>query len=414
MQHPNIVQIYEIGEHDGLPYLLAGVRGRRHPRGAGSTGKPQPPREAAALVGNAGPGDAVRPRARHRPPRPEAGQHPLGRKGLPGRQPTGRGHRVAVAVTLACRRRCPRSPTSAWPSSSTRRHAAQTQAGTILGTPSYMAPEQAARRRQRRRPAARRLRPRRDPLRAAHRPAAVPGRDVARHARPGADQRAGAADAAAAEGAARPGNDLPEVPAKGAGEALRLGRRAGRRPGPLPAAASRSRPGRSSARERAWRWCRRNPVVAGLSAVAAVLAVCVVIGSVTAAVSLSAKNKTIETEKNIAIQAMRDAEAAREKADQNEKVAASQAEVALGAMQTLVDQVQTQLDEIPGTEQLKENLLNLVVRETVKIDKAAEKSTSIEPTRGAGTPTARRPLQEIGKEQGGNGKVPSPCTTSSK
>ena len=49
MQHPNIVQIHEVGEQDGLPYFsLEFVDGE--PLNKKITGIPQPPREAAQLI----------------------------------------------------------------------------------------------------------------------------------------------------------------------------------------------------------------------------------------------------------------------------------------------------------------------------------------------------------------------------
>src|SRR5262249_21970000 len=46
--------------------------------------------------------------------------------------------------------------------------------------------------------------------------------------------------------------------------------------------------------ERAWRWCLRNPWVAGLSATAALLLVAISVGSAWTAVTVMGKNKTIE------------------------------------------------------------------------------------------------------------------------
>ena len=64
-------------------------------------------------------------------------------------------------------------------------------------------------------------------------PAAVPGRHDARDLAAGARTGAGPAAAAEPAGRPRPGDGLPEVPGEGPGPAVRVGRGPGRRPGPL-------------------------------------------------------------------------------------------------------------------------------------------------------------------------------------
>ena len=139
LQHPNIVQIYEVGEQDGRPYLaLEYVGGGGLDRFLG--GAPQPPRAAAEFV-------AQLARAMHY----AHGRGVLHRDLKPsnvllsGEGPEMGGERDTLAASAA------RPSTLAAPKITDfglakRLHSDSglTQTGAVLGTPSYMAPEQAA------------------------------------------------------------------------------------------------------------------------------------------------------------------------------------------------------------------------------------------------------------------------------
>ena len=152
LQHPNIVQIYEVGEHDGRPFFsLEFVEGGSLDRKLAGT--PQPPREAAALV-------ETLARAIH-----AAHQRGVVHRDLKPANVLLTADGTPKITDFGLAKRLGRRP-------------GQTQTGAVMGTPSYMAPEQAAGKTQGGRAGRGRLRAGRDPLRAADRPAAVPGGDT--------------------------------------------------------------------------------------------------------------------------------------------------------------------------------------------------------------------------------------------
>ena len=76
LQHPNIVQVYEVGEHEGRPFFaLEFVEGGSLDQHLGGTTAARP-RDAAELVGTLARAVQHAHEQKHRPPRPEAGQHP--------------------------------------------------------------------------------------------------------------------------------------------------------------------------------------------------------------------------------------------------------------------------------------------------------------------------------------------------
>jgi tetratricopeptide (TPR) repeat protein/tRNA A-37 threonylcarbamoyl transferase component Bud32 len=128
LQHPNIVQIYEIGEHDGRPFFsLELVEGGSLEKKL--EGNPQPPRLAAELV-------ETLARA----------MHVAHRAGIIHRdlKPANILLQLAEGGSVSNLQAAVPKVTDFGLAKSLDNQEGQTQTGAIMGTPSYMAPEQAA------------------------------------------------------------------------------------------------------------------------------------------------------------------------------------------------------------------------------------------------------------------------------
>ena len=217
IEHPNIVRIFEIGEHHRLPYFsLEYLAGGSLARTIG--GKPQPVAEATRITEVLARAMYVAHRAWGRPPRFEAGQ------------------RVA-------RRRWHNQDQRLRPGQTARKRLGADQERIDSGHSQLHGTRAGQGRYQARRSGGRPVRLGRDPVRAPHRPPALPGYDRARDPRSGPEQRAAAAVAAPAQDPARRRDDLPQVPGKRARAPLWRLRRTCGRPAAVSSRRANPRPG---------------------------------------------------------------------------------------------------------------------------------------------------------------------------
>ncbi|HLJ93798.1 MAG TPA: protein kinase [Gemmataceae bacterium] len=99
--------------------------------------------------------------------------------------------------------------------------------------------------------------------------------------------------------------------------------------------------------ERSWRWCKRNPRVAGLLGLVVFLIIMVVIGSLAAAVEINRRRDL--------------AEKAQFEAEKNAQSASDRLDLAIDTLNTLVYEVEMQLRDRPAMHTLRANLLNKAI-----------------------------------------------------
>ncbi len=347
IEHANIVQIFEIGEHDGMPYFsLEYLAGGSLAQKIG--GKPQPVDEAARIV-------EVLARAMY-----VAHQHKVIHRDLkPGNVLFAADGTLKITDFGLVKR--------------LEADSGQTRSGSILGTPSYMAPEQARGESQMVGPAADQyalgailyeLLTGRPPFQGT---SVLDTLDMVRSREP-----------------VPPSQLQPKIPRDLETICLKcLEKETARRYPDVLALAEDLRKYRAgetilarpvSGAERLWRWCLRNPRVALLSAVVAALLVIGAAGSATAAVMFSQKNQALGTAKTLAEEKQAEAEQKQKLAVAAARAANEQNRSAVDAQVDLIILLERNLRHVPAIQGQREQILDKAV---TRLEAAARAMTDL-------------------------------------
>jgi serine/threonine-protein kinase len=149
--------------------------------------------------------------------------------------------------------------------------------------------------------------------------------------------------------------------------------------------------------ERLWRWCKRNPRVASLSAAVLALLVLVTVGSVVAAIQINFQKQSAEEARDLADKSAEEAQRARQRADDNAQVAQEQANLAVKTFYQVVIELQNQLRDRPDMQKLRSKLLNDALVGLNEVAKSAENSNLLRRTLGGAYQRMGDVAQEMGQ-----------------
>jgi serine/threonine-protein kinase len=355
LQHPNIVQIYDVGQHKGLPYFsLEFVPG-------GSLAdkvhrQPQPPREAAHLVETLARAVAYAHERGiiHRDLKPA--NILLTANGIPKITDFGLAKRLED-------------------------DSGQTQSGMLLGTPSYMSPEQA-----------------RGDVREVGKAADIHALGVILYelltGRP-AFQAASRMDTlmrVSTEEAMAPSRLEPDIPHDLETICLKcLQKDPNKRYGTAGLLAEDLRRFLSgdpilarpiSGPERLWRWCKRNPKLALSAATIALLLLAVTGISTGAYFRISAEKAATEEQRRFAENQRALAQQAEKKATEQAKIAGEQRALALNTLYNVITRFEETLRDKQEMSGLRKELIELAMNGLNEVSKNVENAALVDRTMG--------------------------------